>query len=586
MMVSSGHGRLALFFALALTLVSPVRGQERPRAWLGAPVEVQAPPGVDERRTERLETDNVEMAKLLEQLAQKNRELRQQINALPTQAGSPPASRDEVRELVADYLSQSDRQPYTSDGVFRIGSSLGMTANWVHGVTFSTPSSDFTMHLGGDVQYDNVWWTQTSSLKTAKGANAGPAQGVLSGASLGGINDLQDGTYFRRIRLQTDGEIWETYEYILSVAYENDQYSSAGLNEFWVGAKDIPWLGTLRIGHVRAAHGLEADMTAASRVGSFMERSSYSEAIEGNNNFVTGLWLGNNYFDQRATWSATLGRADLGQSSGLAFGDGQYIALGRLTALPIYQNDGRELLHLGLAGGYAKAQTTTGGFATIELRARPELRDDDPAGSPSGVPAVPNADSNRMVDTGVLACDGQWELGTEFLYIRGPLSIQAEYGWTWLENVQGAVVNNALIKTVGGSQGYTFNGGYVQVCYTLTGENRAYETRLGRLDTNYFGAEGPFTKAWFVRDENGRLNWGLGAWELCARYSYVNLNDGVGANRIQGGIMDGITLGVNWHLMNSLRFTVDYVFNRRWDLPAGSIPGSTNGLGIRAQVAW
>ena len=50
--------------------------------------------------------------------------------------------------------------------------------------------------------------------------------------------------------------------------------------------------------------GLEGDMTASSRCMTFMERSSYSEAIELNQNFVTGLWLSNNYLDQRVTWEA------------------------------------------------------------------------------------------------------------------------------------------------------------------------------------------------------------------------------------------------------------------------------------------
>src|SRR5262249_47166746 len=157
-------------------------------------------------------------------------------------------------------------------------------------------------HVGGWVQYDNVFWTQSPLLRTNPGARPGAKQGVASGVAMGGIGDLQDGMFFRRERLQLEGKFWENYEYNLIYAFENDQFNIIGLDEFWVGATNIPFIGTARIGHVKNAIGLEGDMTASSRCMTFMERSSYSEAIERNENFVTGLWLGNNYMDQRATW--------------------------------------------------------------------------------------------------------------------------------------------------------------------------------------------------------------------------------------------------------------------------------------------
>jgi phosphate-selective porin OprO/OprP len=192
-----------------------------------------------------------------------------------------------------------------------------------------------------------------------------------------------------------------------------------------------------------------------------------------------------------------------------------------------------------------------------------------------------------MVDTGVIAAQQQWLMGLEFLYVRGPLSLQAEYGWTWINDASGfAPTGLVLNPKLPALTSYVFNGGYVQLAYSLTGENRAYDTRLGRLDTYYFGRRGPFTNAWFVRDENGRLNWGLGAWELAARYSYIDLNDGTGLSRIQGGRMDGITAGLNWYLNVNLKFQFDWVYNHRYDLPAGSFPGQTTGLGIRMQYMY
>ena len=120
----------------------------------------------------------------------------------------------------------------------------------------------------------------------------------------------------------------------------------------WVGSKGIPLIGTIRVGHVKNAMGLEGDMTASSRAMTFMERSSYSEAIELNQNFVTGLWLGNNYFDQRMTWTFVVFRPDLKSSTDAFFGDGQSGVQARFTGLPLYEDEGRHLLHLGVSGGW------------------------------------------------------------------------------------------------------------------------------------------------------------------------------------------------------------------------------------------
>ena len=88
-----------------------------------------------------------------------------------------------------------------------------------------------------------------------------------------------------------EGTFFEVGEYRLILALENDQFNTTGLDEFWVGINKIPFIGTVRVGHVKTPMGLEADMTASSRAMTFMERSSYSEAILLNQNFVTGIWF-------------------------------------------------------------------------------------------------------------------------------------------------------------------------------------------------------------------------------------------------------------------------------------------------------
>lgn len=516
-----------------------------------------------------------------------------------TTSREPALNDGSVQKIVADYLDEKDKkekdeakaqQQKVDDEGYKVGTILGISGKFDQNgyPWFYTPNKDFTMHIGSWVQYDNVFWEQTPDLRKLPGARPGHAQGVASGIAAGGIGDLEDGTYFRRIRPFIEGTFWENYEYRLNLALENNQFSTSGLDEFWMAVNKIPVIGTIRVGHVKNASGFEADMTGSSRTMTFMERSSYSEAIELNQNFVTGIWFQNNFLDQRTTYTAVLFRPDQGSSSGAFFGDGMWGAQGRLTALPIYEADGRCWLHLGVSGGFRNGTNNiaTSPDRVFQLRARPELRDDDPAGSPAGAQVVPDANTNRMIDTGSIAARDDFLLGLEFCYVRGPFSVQAEYGWNWLDRAYGVAPSGLTLNpAIVPSQDYVFNGGYIQLAYTLTGESRAYDRARGTLARPYFNG-GPFTPAWLVRDENGNFSWGRGAWEIAARYSYTNLNDGTGLNRIQGGIMQGLSLGLNWYLNTNLTCMFDWVYDKRDDVPPNTVEGFTSGYGMRVQLSF
>ena len=60
----------------------------------------------------------------------------------------------------------------------QVGSDLSGVVFFKDGefLNFSTPNKDFTMHLGGWVQWDNVWWNQPPALQVAQGTSAtGPS---------------------------------------------------------------------------------------------------------------------------------------------------------------------------------------------------------------------------------------------------------------------------------------------------------------------------------------------------------------------------------------------------------------------------
>ena len=138
--------------------------------------------------------------------------------------------------------------------------------------------------------------------------------------------------------------------------------------------------------------------------------------------------------------------------------------MGRVTALPIYQNNGLHLLHLGFSANYRKAEEAdpgTSGPGIVDLSARPLMRDaigdyaSTVIGSTATVPvtlattkiagttvatgaAATTAtvitastlpgNKAKMVDTGKLSANSTAVLAPELFYVCGPFCVQAEYG--------------------------------------------------------------------------------------------------------------------------------------------------------------
>ena len=117
----------------------------------------------------------------------------------------------------------------------------------------------------------------------------------------------------------------------------------------------------------------------------------------------------------------------------------------------------------------------------------------------------------------------------------------------------------------------------MQLGYFLTGESRGYDKRMGKYDRVK-----PLENFFLVRDENGRVQYGLGAWELAYRYSYLNLND----SSIQGGVYSEHTVGLNWYWNPNIKFQINYINGFRSDMPAGAFNGNVQGIGIRGALEF
>ena len=141
----------------------------------------------------------------------------------------------------------------------------------------------------------------------------------------------------------------------------------------------------------------------------------------------------------------------------------------------------------------------------------------------------------------------------------GPLFFQGEYFWFNVDRFF--------------SPSDRFQGGYAQASWMITGESRTYNNASGAY--NGVVPKDPFY---------GKGGWG--AWEIAARYSYMNLNDhlgfvqvnGTGTGGAAGGKQQVYTVGLNWYATRNVRFMLDYLHGQ---IDKQSTPTVTTDFGAK-----
>ena len=127
------------------------------------------------------------------------------IAAAPPPVAAPPAvagfqgqvTQDAINAMVDQRLREIEaakqqaalqQKQCADEQGYVVGSDMHVTASMTDGLFLwlGTPNKDFTMHIGGWMQWDNVFWDQSPILKNVQKGDAGSAQGVASGANLGG----------------------------------------------------------------------------------------------------------------------------------------------------------------------------------------------------------------------------------------------------------------------------------------------------------------------------------------------------------------------------------------------------------------
>lgn len=357
--------------------------------------------------------------------------------------------------------------------------------------------------------------------------------------------DIQDGADFRRARLSAKGSVTETTNYFFQMDF--GFFGRPTFTDVWVEQTQVPLLGNVRIGQWKQPFGLE--VVSSFRYTTFMERSSLFQP------FTPFRHMGIGFYDHTAeldaTWAASVFRSGQDQFGGSLTDDGGWGTAERVTILPMWEEDGERYLHLG-AGHFFNAPSDE----TINFRTIPEfyIGANGPGAVGTSGQAVPGGANGTpfFLATGNLNLSTYNVVGSELLWVDGPISLQSEAMVT-LCDFQG--------------QSCALPGMYAQAGWFLTGEHRPYDRKLGTIDR-------------VIPKENFGYNagGGSGAWEVAARFSWLNLND----NGIQGGQLTDWTAGVNWYWNPYTKLVFNYVH------AVASVPGSdqsqTDMFGLRAQL--
>lgn len=514
----------------------------------------QAPTGQDvndlRERIEKLEKQNQELMDLLKAQMKNN-------NAAPaaTEIAQPP-SQEEMKKLVQDVLKQTDADKKKADeekkkaddaAGFVVGKDLSMKAYWNHGLWLETPDKAFKVHPGGRVQFDMISpWANDNVM-------FGP----------GGIGVLDDAFAFRRARLEIDGTFYEVVDFFLEFDFINtfdadplnpalrtDVFNTPVPTDLWAQVTHIPWINTVRVGNQKPPISLEH--LTSSRFLPFLERSFNFDAFVGglDNGFRPGIQLINWSEDESITWSAGVFKNN--QSvNGWNVGDGELDVTGRITWCPIYEDNGRCVLHFGLGASHRDVDENA-----YRLRARTLLRNG---------PAV----LHNALASIVIGADTHDMVVPEFAFQYGPFQMQAEYFANWFGNTTFPAAGPTAVN-----RGTTFyQGAYVQALYFLTGDYTTYNRKLGSGAA--FARTIPHSPYYFVHGDGGNL-FSAGAWQIGARYSWVDLN----SNGADAGIIHDLTLGLNWYLNPNLKFQWNYCAAYR-DAVNPASTGWVHGLGMR-----
>lgn len=365
---------------------------------------------------------------------------------------------------------------------------------------------------------------------------------------------------FRRIRLELAGEVPQNMLFRIQVDFNNP--STPEIKDAYLGWTNLPNNQTLLLGNQKRPLGL--DHLNSSRYNVFAERPLAVETFnEDARRFGLCMYGHNN--EESIGWAYGIYNLENISRDGRFIGDSyQMGGYSRLWSSPWYDetSGGRGYLHLAIGGAIAKPDGNVGDNDTNNNEGRFRTR------------PLARSDERWLNTTRIPGADWYQHIAFESILNLGSLQITGEYIMTPLQRE--ATPAAAIPADPDDLPGYAFDanlsrsmffhGGYVYASYFLTGEHIPYKRSSGTINRVK-----PHENFFLVDRMRGGRGSGWGAWQLAARYDFLDLTDG----GVNGGVGHMFTAGLNWHWTPYSKVQNNLIFGNIDDSGLANLTGGT-----------
>ncbi|MCH9639833.1 MAG: porin [Betaproteobacteria bacterium] len=343
--------------------------------------------------------------------------------------------------------------------------------------------------------------------------------------------NANNGTELRRGRIEYIGTFFRDWIIKNQLEFAGDEIS---LRDLWLRYAGLDFVD-ITVGEQKQAFSRELQESSNDML--FIERSVMNVI----NGALVDRAMGVNISSQGDIWAGQVGiyGDSIATNKRKIAADEGWSVSSRFSFTPIAEKN--KLIHLGIAGNYREPNGLAN--STLQLASRST-----------------NMSNLSLIQSTTTDINNIKMLGLEASAILGPFSLGGEYTNTWINRKKG-------------ESNLYFNGWYGEAAWTLTGEQRNYKNgRFFRVKpTNNFNL-------------NKKR---IGAWELAARYSEVDLNDG----NFNGGKLSNLTIALNWYLNENIRLMAGY--DKALDITDspltnsdGSKPDNLDTFMFRAQLVF
>jgi len=368
-----------------------------------------------------------------------------------------------------------------------------------------------------------------------------------------GFSDANSTWLTRRIRPTVEGTLLGKYDFRFTPDFAG---GSVQIVDAYVDARFTPEF-QVRVGKYKPYVGLERLQSGGDI--KFLERSYVTNAILPNRDL--GASIHGDLAENRFTYAVGVnnGVVDGGNASSGAEWDGDVEFVGRVFATP-WVNDVSALAGLGF--GFAAT------YSDFEGERNLNFTDTSAADATrNGLPSYLTDGQNTFFrySSSAIADGKRLRLAPQAHYYYGPLGLIGEWAQVQQDvslttggspasggNSAPGVVDNTVI-VAGSDKKLSHHAWQIAASWLLTGEDASFK--------------GVKPRAPFELDGGG-----LGAWELVARYSELNLDEDTFTNKAGDSFSSGtyasladsaqsahsVTAGVNWYLNQNSRVALNY----------------------------